>query len=59
VLPLAVAVAAELDGKDIAELDDLARTCASDVVVVEATAAPTAVVAALLEAIRRSDARRH
>jgi hypothetical protein len=58
VLPLAVAVGSTVTSADIRLLVDLARTCASEVVSVEDEIGGKELVDMVLEAVRRSDARR-
>ena len=58
VLPLAVAVSSDVDPDALRALEDVAQTCATEVVVVHATTSRRELSRALLEAIRRSEARR-
>jgi hypothetical protein len=58
ILPLAVAVSSTLETETIGLLADLARTCASEVVVIDESRAGRELIDAVLDVVRRSDARR-
>lgn len=57
VLPLAVAVSERLSMEEIRILADLARTCASEIVVVADDVADGELLDTVFEVVRRSDAR--